>query len=73
MAFHFRLFTLNKSHDIIVPLVWASTVTSFVDISVTFTSVRRSKTVSPFTKIHMQVVTFGFKSALLSGLTVLKL
>ena len=49
-------FYCNKSHDIIVPLVWASTVTFYVDISVTFTSVYRSKTLSPFTIIHMQVV-----------------
>ena len=90
MAFHYRLFTLTKSHDIIVPLVWASTVTSYVGISVIFTSVCRSKTLSPFTIIHMQVVNVWLqicvaivdwdvkpqhkqKSALLSGLTVLKL
>ena len=43
------------SHDIMVPLVWASTVTSYVDISALFTSVCRSKTLSHFTIIRMQV------------------
>ena len=38
-----------------VPLLWASTVTFYVDISVIFTSVCRPKTLSHFTIIHRQM------------------